>query len=56
MEVVHAMPEVIPTGEHKDARAYLDDSMAILSAASKLTQGRCLRDVKAQFWAKYHEK
>jgi hypothetical protein len=55
-EVVHAMPDVIPTGANKDARGFLDDSMAVLSASSKLSQGRCLRDVKAQFWTKYYEK
>lgn len=56
MEVIHAMPDVIPSGNGKDARRYLEDSMAVLSASSKLAQGRSLRDVKSQFWAKYYEK
>ena len=55
MEVVHAMPDVVPNGD-KDARGYLDDSLQVLSASSKLSLGRCLRDTKIQFWNKYYEK
>lgn len=56
LEVVQARPDAIPTGTNKDARAFLDDCMAVLSASSKLSLGRCLREVKVQFWAKYYEK
>lgn len=56
MEVIHVMPDVLPTTDMKDARGYLDESMKVLSAASKLAEGRCLRDVKTQFWTKYYEK
>jgi hypothetical protein len=56
MEIVHAMPDVVPSGENKDARSYLDDSLNVLSASSKLALGRCLRDTKTQFWLKYYEK
>lgn len=51
------MPDVIPaeTGS-KDARAYLDECVDVMSSAAKLFRGTCMRDVKPQFWAKYYEK